>query len=184
MNAPDFPAIASRLCAECGLCCNGVMFHTVRLQAGDSAKALSALGLRLKRKQGNHYIVQPCPAFTSQCTIYAARPQRCRLFECRQLQRAAAGEISEAVALGKIREAKQRVAELEALLERIGGTNPKRPLSRRCENALAEPVDPSQGDDVVARHRRLREAVAELEALLNADFRLVPTQPRESTDED
>ena len=78
----------------------------------------------------------------------------------------------------------QALEQLEALLAQIGGTNPKRPLSRRCENALAEPVDPSHGDEVLARHRRLREAVAELQALLNADFRLVPTQPRESTDED
>lgn len=184
MNPPDFPAIASRLCAECGLCCNGVMFHTVRLQVGDSAKALSALGLRLKRKQGQHYIVQPCPAFMSQCTIYAARPQRCRLFECRQLQRVAAGEISEAAAREKIREAKQRVAELEELLDRIGGTNPKRPLSRRYENALAEALDPNQGDVLLSAHRRLCAAVSELEALLNADFRLVPTKPRESDEED
>ena len=95
---------ASRLCTECGLCCNGVMFHTVKLQPADSAKELAALGLKLKRKKGNHYILQPCPAFCgSHCSIYESRPERCRLFECRQLKSVAAGEITEDAALDRIR---------------------------------------------------------------------------------
>src|ERR1700761_8357592 len=97
---------ASRLCAACGMCCNGTMFHTVLLQPSDSARALAALGLKLKRrKNGKNYLLQPCPAFRgSHCSIYAARPERCRLFECRQLRQVAAGEISEATALETIRD--------------------------------------------------------------------------------
>ena len=82
MSPPEATSAAARLCAQCGLCCNGVMFHTVQLQPGDSAKELAALGLKLKRKQGRHFILQPCPAFqNSQCSIYAARPERCGRFE-------------------------------------------------------------------------------------------------------
>ena len=85
---PESPSAAARLCSQCGMCCNGVMFHRVRLQPADSPKELAALGLKLKRKRGQHYLLQPCPAFQgTHCSIYASRPERCRLFECRQLQR-------------------------------------------------------------------------------------------------
>ncbi len=168
-------AAASRLCAACGMCCNGVMFHTVRLMPADSAKVLAGLGLKLKRKRGQNFILQPCPAFQeSHCSIYAARPERCRLFECRQLQRVAAGEITEAMAREKIGAAARLVAEVNVLLERAGGNSPKRPLSRRFETARAEPLGPS-GDEVAAEtQKQLARAMQELGALLDQDFRIVP----------
>ena len=123
MSAEETSSAAARLCAACGLCCNGVMFHTVKLQPGDSAPALASLGLKLKRKQGHHYILQPCPAFgDAGCSIYAARPERCRLFECQQLQRLARGETTEAMALEKIHDVQRRVAELGELLPRADQT--------------------------------------------------------------
>ena len=168
---------AARLCAACGLCCNGVLFHTVQLQPGDSAKALAALGLKLKRKQGHHYILQPCPAFKeSCCSIYAARPQRCRLFECRQLQRVEAGETTEAMALEKIRAVQRRVAEMDGLLESFGGTNRKRPLSKRFEKVMADPPETLIEPAAVALRHRLTLAMAELKAMLNQDFRITPTE--------
>ncbi len=172
---------AARLCAACGLCCNGVLFHTVQLQPGDSAKALSALGLKLKRKQGHHYLLQPCPAFKkSCCAIYAARPTRCRLFECRQLQRVEAGETTEALALEKIREVQRRVAELDELLERAGRTNRKRPLSKRFEKVIAEPIESLTDPAAVALRNRLTLAKRELDQLLNRDFRLTPSAEAEA----
>ena len=175
MNTPEVPSATAYLCAQCGLCCNGVMFHTVQLQPGDSAKELAAHGLKLKRKQGRHFILQPCPAFrNSQCSIYAARPQRCRLFECQQLKRIAAGDITEALALEQIHEARRRVEQMNQLLQRAGRTNLKRPLSKRCEKALAEPLDPSSNQEAGALRSRLTQAMQELNALLNDDFRIVP----------
>jgi Fe-S-cluster containining protein len=177
-------AAAARLCAACGLCCNGVLFHTVQLQPGDSAKALAALGLKLKRKQGHHYILQPCPAFKQACcSIYAARPQRCRLFECRQWQRVEAGEISEAHALEKIRDVQRRVADLDALLQSAGGTNFKRPLSKRYEKAMAEPLAALTEPAAVSARHRLTRAMAELSQILNDDFRLVRTGAAEVDDQ-
>jgi len=175
MNTPLTPAPASRLCAQCGLCCNGVMFHAVQLQPGDSAKELAALGLKLKRRQGRHFILQPCPAFRDlQCSIYAARPERCRLFECRQLKRLAAGEITEAQALETIHTARRRVERVNELLQQAGKTNLKRPLSKRCEKALAEPLLPASDPEAVALQRRLTQAMQELNVLLNDHFRIVP----------
>ena len=175
MNLADDSSAAARLCAPCGMCCNGVMFHTVQLQPDDSAKRLAALGLKLKRKHGHHFILQPCPAFeNAQCSIYAARPERCRKFECRQLLRLTAGEITEAAALENIHATQRLVAQLNALLLQAGRTNFKHPISKRYEKAMAEPVDPGAAPEVGELRRRLAQTMQALQARLNADFRIVP----------
>ena len=177
MSEPPATSAASRLCGACGLCCNGVLFHTVRLQPGDSARELAALGLKLKRKKRRDYILQPCPAWRdSQCSIYLQRPERCRLFECRQLQRVAAGEISEAAALEKIRDVQARVETLHGLLQRAGSTNARRPLARRCEKILAEPSLDEAG---AALREEIARAMRELDALLDRDFRIAPESVEE-----
>ena len=182
MNPPEASSTAARLCAACGLCCNGVMFHHVRMQPGDAPKELAALGLKLKRKKGENYLLQPCPQYQcSQCAIYAVRPVRCRLFECRQLKRVAAGEITEAMAQDKIRDAKQRVALVESLLARSGRTDGKRPLSKRCEKIMAEPLDPSSDRETVALRHQLTHAMQELETVLNEAFRLPRVPPAASS---
>ncbi len=174
---------AARLCSACGLCCNGVMFHTVRLQPADSPKELVALGLKLKRKKGANYILQPCPAFCgSHCSIYESRPERCRVFECRQLKGVAAGEITEAAALERIREVQRRVGEVEMLLQKAGGTNPKKPLSKRYEKATAEPLDGASDPAALEFRNQLALAMRELDALLNREFRLVPVVLREAVE--
>ena len=175
MTTPDFSAAASRLCAGCGMCCNGVMFDIVRLQPGESPKAFAALGLKVKRKRGESHIVQPCPAHRdSQCSVYAARPERCRVFECRQLQRVASGEITEAMAREKIGEAVRLVAEVNALLLHAGGTNENRALSKRCEQAMSGPGDESPDAAAVEIRAQLTRAKRELDALLDREFRIAP----------
>jgi len=151
------------------------MFHFVRLQPGDSAPALAALGLKLKRKNRQDYILQPCPAHREgQCSIYLQRPERCRLFECRQLQRVAAGEIPEAAALEKIREVQRRVAQLDGLSRRADGRPRKGPLARRCETTLVEPFDPTMQPELVQEREELARGLHELDAILDADFRVAP----------
>lgn len=157
------------------MCCNGVLFHTVQMQPTDSPGSLSALGLKLKRKRGERFLLQPCPAFgESGCSIYDARPQRCRLFECRQLKRWSAGEVTEEGALGAIHSAREQVAEILALLERLGGTNPKHPLSKRWKAALAVPMDPSMPPSKRSDRDQLLRAIRSLNAVLDRDFRIVP----------
>lgn len=166
---------ATRLCAACGMCCNGVLFHTVRILPEDSVGELSALGLKLKRKRGERWLFQPCPAHGKNgCSIYAQRPQRCRRFECRQLQRVAMGEISEAEALAQIEGVKRRVAAIELLLEQSGKTDPKRPLSKRYERICADPVDASWEPEAIRRREQLSARMAELEAILDREFRVDP----------
>jgi hypothetical protein len=167
----DAASAASRLCAACGMCCDGTIFHIVRLQPGDSAKALAALGLKLKRKRKRDYILQPCPAYRDcRCAIYQDRPERCRLFECQQLRRVLAGEIPEAEAAAKIREALERVYRLLALFLLAGETNAKGPLTIRHEKILAMPLDPEEGEQAALRARLIRE-MEEFQALVEKEFR-------------
>jgi Fe-S-cluster containining protein len=154
-----------------------VIFHTVRVQAKDAPPKLVALGLKLKRKSRQEYILQPCPAYRdSRCSIYEDRPERCRLFECRQLQRVQAGEITEAMALEKIHEVQQRAAQLDRLSRRPDGRLRKGALSQRCETALAEPFDATVHPELIAEREELARGLAELDALLDEDFRI----PREA----
>jgi len=163
---------ASRLCSACGICCNGVMFHKVRVQSGDSPGELIALGLKLKRKHKEQFILQPCPAHQeSRCSIYHQRPERCRLFECQQLKRVASREISESMALEKIRDVLKRVADVNCLFDHLGKTSLKRPLTKRYEKITAEPIDVSSGPKAIELREKLALAMQELEELLDKDFR-------------
>ena len=139
MEPSEFAAAATRLCSACGLCCNGVMFHTVKMQPADSPGRLAGLGLKLKRKSSGQYLQQPCPAFCgTHCAIYESRPERCRVFECQQLKRLTTGETTEAAALEQIRAVQSRVGELDEILQKSGKTDPKRPLSKRYEKVPVE----------------------------------------------
>lgn len=156
------------------------MFHLVRLQPADSPKALAALGLKLKRKRRQDCILQPCPAYRDACcSIYAERPVRCRAFECRQLQRVASGAITAAAAQGKISEAMSLVAETNSLLMQCGATNMKHPLSKRCESAMAEPIDPSSDATTVQMRSQLSQTMQKLDALLDQEFRIDPPESLE-----
>jgi len=150
------------------MCCDGVLFHAVVLQPGDSPRALAALGLKVKRRQGAQFFHQPCRAHgDGSCAIYAQRPQRCRLFACRQLLGVAADEITEAAALEKIRAARVHVSRVNALLERVAETNPRRALAQRYANAMTGPAEGA----VAEARAELAVAMRELEALLARDFR-------------
>lgn len=159
------PSAAARLCAACGMCCNGVLFHSVLLQPGDSARSLSASGLKIKRKAGREYFLQPCSAHREcQCAIYDRRPARCRLFNCRQLLRVTADETAEASALEKIAEALALATRVSALINRLAETNANRALAQRCANALTT-------SDWTPLHDKLQAAMHELETLLAREFR-------------
>lgn len=147
------------------MCCNGGLFHSVLLQPGDSARALSAAGLKIKRKAGAEFFHQPCPAHNEcQCAIYDRRPARCRLFNCLQLLRVTADETAEATALEKIREALRLATLVNEIIDRLAETNPNRALAQRCANALTAP-------DWTPLHSELQATMHALEALLAREFR-------------
>ena len=154
------------------MCCNGVLFHGVRLQPDDSSQALKALGFRIHYKKKFDFFDQPCPAFKkSCCSIYADRPSRCRIFECQQLKQLAQGIITEATALEKIKEAHCKVDLLQDLLYRLGPTNLNKPLAKQYESIIAEPMDSTAGAEALALRAQLIEAFQNLHQFLNNEFR-------------
>jgi len=154
------------------------MFELVRLQPADSPKELAALGLKLKRKRGTTCFQQPCSAFRgSHCAIYAQRPERCRVFECRQLQQVATGDTTEGEALQKIEAAREQAAHVTELLSRLGERSSRRRLKQRCEDALAQPAAVFGSPDSASVLAMLSQSISALEALLDADFRLPKDEP-------
>jgi uncharacterized protein len=158
MNNP-----AQQLCLACGLCCNGVIFTAGQLQPGDDAERLRAAGLRLKTNTQNlpAKFHQPCGAFAEcRCTVYAARPDYCRKFECALLKRVNSGATTAAAALNRIHGAKQRAEKVRWLLQSLGCRAEHLPLSVRFrrlsrrihEEALNEQRAEMFGDLTLAFH--------------------------------
>ena len=149
------------------------MFRMVTLQRRDTAATLSAHGLKLKRRKGQQFFEQPCPKFCgSHCSIYDDRPERCQVFECRQLKQVAAGEISEARAAETIQEVKRRATEMERLLNLLGDADSKRPISKRFEKVTAEPLDETSEPELVRLRRELVEADRNLFQMVDEEFRV------------
>lgn len=167
------PSPSARLCGACGMCCDGVLFHSVELQQGDNPRQIAALGLKVRRKKGVEFFLQPCVAHREEnaacsCTVYADRPTRCRLFNCRQIVSVESGAASEEEAMGKIREARTQVARVNELIERLGESNPARSLAHRAANALTL----AQGAARTELHDELDAAMRGLEEFLAKEFRI------------
>lgn len=159
------------LCPQCALCCNGVIFGDVRLQAGDDAERLRELGVPLRQRGTVDRFAQPCACLQGAlCTIYPDRPRRCRTFECRLLQRHQQGEVTARTALQAIARARRHADKIRRLLRQLGNTDEAKPLARRYAQVMRQPVDlaagPRQGD----LQGVLMRAVAELAEVLERDF--------------
>lgn len=169
MASEETNAIASRLCAACGMCCNGVIFSSMRLQPVDSARKLSILGLRAKNRKDGLHLPQPCPAHNgSHCTIYADRPERCRVFECRQLKEIANGTTDESSAMEKIARARQQVEVVRMLLERAGEHRINKPLAARFAAVFTPPLE--TGAAAAEARNLLSSAMSDLTDTLARDF--------------
>ncbi len=175
MSPEEFNLAASRLCVTCGMCCDGTLFHIVRMQPSDSVGALNVLGLKLKKKKGQNCIEQPCSMLKQQqCSIYAGRPERCRLFECELLKRLAEGTITEANAAITISEARRQVTEILDLIEKCGHHNKRQPLTIRYDRVMAQPVSDDWDPTEVKRREELKMRMRVLQCLLADEFRPPP----------
>ena len=124
------------LCRACGLCCDGTLFHHVKLVAADDPRALRAGGLHVIASRTKTPILrspQPCAALCADrsCRIYAQRPVQCRTFECRVFQDLTGGRISKRAALALVRQARRWADRARRLLRRFRGDDERLPLSER-----------------------------------------------------
>ena len=164
------PTMSASLCGACGMCCDGVLFHSVELQVRDNPRHLASLGLKLRRRKGIEFFRQPCSALRStqegcSCGIYEERPTRCRSFICRQLQGVTSATITQSEALAKVVEARRLISAVHELMDQIGETNPRRGLAHRVAHSLTTP-------ERTELHESLEKTMRQLEALLDKDFRL------------
>ncbi|MDZ4789505.1 MAG: YkgJ family cysteine cluster protein [Blastochloris sp.] len=164
-------AAATRVCAACGMCCNGVLFSHVVLQPTDVARTLRVRGLKLKSRGDGLHLYQPCPAHVgSCCTVYEQRPERCRVFNCRQIEELMTGKSSEVVALERIAHARKLADRVRELLRLAGDRREHKALATRFEMVLLPPLDPAP--EAAAAREALVPAMQELEAVLLRDFRV------------
>jgi uncharacterized protein len=164
----------ANICLDCGLCCNGVIFADVKLQAGDKPRALKALGLSIARSlsTGNApRLTQPCAAFVQgRCRIYADRPACCRDFECLLLKNLKAGKVKLSQARATIANALKRAEKVRGLLRELGCRDEGTALGARFRRA-AKSLERSELDERTAGiHADLTLAVHDLNLLIKEAF--------------
>lgn len=164
--------IIGELCSSCALCCNGVLFGDVELQAVDNPKALQQAGLKLQRKGKKHCLTQPCPCLDERnlCRIYSVRPARCSSFECLLLKRVLDGELDMVEAQKATRDARKQTQKVVSLLRELGQREEHLPLSRRYARLMSEPIDLAADESIVELRSELMLAVARLSKILGQYF--------------
>ena len=170
-------AVVAQLCPHCALCCSGVLFRDVELQAGDDPSRLKALGLPLSLKraarsgQSALKFPQPCAALTGcDCRIYADRPTRCREFECSLLKSVSACETEVAVARRVIRDARGRAEKVRRLLRQLGDEDEHVALSLRFRRMQRRMETKLGGDETVEIFSQLTLAVHDLNLAMRERF--------------
>jgi hypothetical protein len=161
---PPSRAQLSDLCVACGLCCNGALFHDVKLRDADGPAREAAKDSASKK------FPQPCAHFCDGlCRIYAVRPAHCREFECALRLRCAAGRVS-------MESARRRVAATLRLLDRVRsslralGENDEaapvkqrmRRITRRLEKQPPEPALAARFAKLTVDFHRLQTTLARL----------------------
>ncbi|MGE4068592.1 MAG: YkgJ family cysteine cluster protein [Vicinamibacterales bacterium] len=164
------PQDSSSLCLACGLCCDGLLHHSVSVTA-DEAGRLRGLGVPVERSGPDAWqFPQPCAAHTDgRCGVYGERPDNCRTYRCTLLRRVEAGAIAPGDALATIRTARALAAECRA---QAGGDGSWKSL----QAAVARNWDEAgrlRGSGAVRQDgAALSAAVAALHVVLDQHFRV------------
>jgi len=175
MSMETFADIATRLCTACGMCCDGTMFQIVKMQPGDHPAKLAKLGMRIRCKDGEYHMEQPCPALKElKCAIYEKRPARCRLFHCQQLRLVESDGTTEADAMALISEARELAAHVRDLIGQNGLREDGQPLLERFERVMSTPVDARLEPELAALREDLDNAMRKLRNVINRVFRPPP----------
>lgn len=101
----------------------------------------------------------------------------CRTFECGVLRQVSAGTLTEAAARKHIRKARKLADGALALLRETGNHEEERPLTKRFQTVMREPIDQANRG-ASDRRGRLMLAFHDLMELVHARFL------KESTDHD
>ena len=106
------------ICLDCGLCCDGTMFHAIDLDPSDDVDLLRGRGAVLISDDLSRRFQQPCVGFDgSCCTVYESRPTACRTYVCSLLESVNAGDTTVADARLVIRRARELSAIVRDCLD-------------------------------------------------------------------
>lgn len=155
-----------RLCLSCGLCCNGVLFRDVKLQATDRVQTLQKMGIPVQLNGRKAKFNQPCAALSNcACEIYDNRPVHCRTFECLLYKSVRVGDVTPAQALKTVKKARLAVVEVERILNELGDRNTHLPLRTRFQRQM-------KGNDKAAADSlaHLSVAMHQLTVVLSCSF--------------
>ena len=163
------PSLTDTLCTQCGLCCDGSLLADVELASRAEATRMTDLGLRVDEDTDEPIMLLPCAALNGTCcSVYAHRPKCCRSFECSLLKDVRRGAMTVTQAEHHIADARQRIARVRMLLERVDATDPLLPLREACAEAISAEPSPDP-----ARNRaraELEVTMAGVETLLHKTF--------------
>jgi Fe-S-cluster containining protein len=157
------------------MCCDGTLFDGVKLEPGDDAKRLRALGLPVKfaraRKPVGRF-AQPCAALCADrtCRVYAERPGQCRTFECGVFKKAKAGELDPAAALRLVRRGRRLGDRVRKLLRELGDTDEHRALGERFFRMQCRMEEEQPAAAALARFADLSLVVHQLKLLTQERF--------------
>lgn len=102
------------LCLDCGMCCDGTLFECVEVAPSEQPAFHS---LPLIRVGDEVAVPLPCPKHDNRrCTVYEARPSRCKKFTCKLYDGVAAGRWPVVSAQQRIAEARQLISAIEGQL--------------------------------------------------------------------
>lgn len=172
-TSPDHvvDSLIEQLCLPCAICCTGVLFRDVALEASE-ATALGALGLPMRPRYRQMRLPQPCPALgtDNRCRIYPQRPALCRRFECQLLQAVRSGRLQATDALRCIAQTRQLADRVRRLLRLLGDRQENHPLLPRVK-ALQRRLERHPPDEEMAGvWAALTQALHELTVQLQREF--------------
>ena len=140
-------AVGMSLCLDCGLCCDGTLFHAVPIAREEAER----LGARVRLTADGKELLQSCRALEGcRCGVYEDRPSTCRQYRCLVLTAFESGQLDE-------KKARAALQEIFALRREVVKLNGGSTDERKALEEAREKV-PRRGDD----QPELRAALARL----------------------
>lgn len=160
-----------KLCLQCGICCNGVLFRDVEMPRGAGADTLRKHGLRLVSGRNKLRLLQPCAALNGcLCRVYADRPAHCRDFECGLYKAVLDGRVTASFAIRAIRKTLRLSERVRQLLGELGCHEETVALSLRFQRIKKRFSIEETNEAAANTFADLSLAVHELNLLLRGAF--------------
>jgi uncharacterized protein len=109
------------LCMACGLCCDGTLFKTARVDPDERLIELQASGVQIHIENERRRLLLPCAAYENNIckAYYNERAKVCTEYQCKLLKQCLSGKITWDEAEEVVRTTQLHKKELEANLRKV-----------------------------------------------------------------